>query len=255
MQIELIGCTSSGKSTLAKNIRQVYRGPGNLVMGKDFVLQTVRLNWIKNNLIRIILVDLAATFACIATWQRHLDFYVFAIQVIRQLPVNWLEKLNLVRNIFKKIGIYEIVHHYSSNEQVILVDEGTLQAAHNLFVHASVQTTTNDLSTFVKLTPLPDIAIYVTQSEQVLIERTILRGHKRIPNNSYAKIECFIKRAVDTFSRLSQYSAIKKILLVVDGQKNTIISQRNSNNPLMTEVFNVINAGQKLHTDCHNLND
>jgi hypothetical protein len=137
--------------------------------------------------------------------------------VIWRLPrsVTWFEKLNLTRNVLKKIGVYEIVRRFSSERQLVLIDEGTLQIAHNLFVHVSVTLNVADLYTFARLVPLPDLAIHVRQSEAVLIERTLKRGHKRIPNRSRGQVERFIRRAVNTFDELIQR-------LVREGRMSTV---------------------------------
>lgn len=244
MIVEFIGSTGAGKTTLASDILYACREQGiDVLMGDDFVLKQSCLIWIKSRLIRTLCVDLLSLFACLATWRNNLEFYVFASRIILRLPVVWLEKANLFRNILKKIGIYEIIHRRGSDQQVVLVDEGTLHAAHNLFVHVSVQTNASDFSTFVRLVPLPDVAIYVTQSESVLIERTIKRGHKRIPDRSYAKVEIFVKQAVDTFDKLVRQLVLKKKLLAVDGKRNIIVAQDYQNDPLLAIVLEIIRAG------------
>ena len=221
MQIELIGCTSAGKSTLSRSILQACREQGiDLSMADDFVLKQVRLNWVKMNLARRLLVNLVALCACLATWQKNLAFYIFAIQVIFQLPTALFEKLYSLRNVLKRIGVYEIICRWKADQQVLLVDEGTLQTAHNLFVNVSIEMKADDLSTFVKLAPQPDVVIYVKQSEAILIERTIKRGHKRIPDRSYRPVVRFIKQAVSMFDKLVQYPAVENKVLVIDGDQN-----------------------------------
>src|SRR5712692_4203049 len=141
MQIELMGCTGAGKSTLARSVLQTFRAHGiDAWLGDEFVLKQVGLNWVRSGLARTLLVDLCSFFACLFTWRSNHEFYVFSVLIILWLPgsVAWPEKLNLVRNVLKKVGIYEIIRRRISDREVVLVDEGTLQAAHNLFVHVSV---------------------------------------------------------------------------------------------------------------------
>lgn len=220
MQVELIGCTSAGKSTLAESVLWAYRGTGmDASMGADFVLQQVGLNWVKGKLARTILIDIIALFACLATWRSNYAFYRFASGVVLGLPVtvSWLERLNIARNTFKKVGIYELVRRGASDRQVVLLDEGTLHTAHYLFVHVSTEPNLADLATFAKLVPLPDVVVHVRQSQSVLIERTLQRGHKRIPARSRSAVECFIKRSVAVFEELERQPALQGRSLVVDG--------------------------------------
>lgn len=227
MQIELIGCTSAGKTTLTKSILQVcHEQRIDIFLGPDFVLRQVRLNWIKNHLLRTLLVDLVALWACLITWQNNLKLYLFAAQLLFQLPISRLVKLNLLRNVLKKIGIYEIIRFCSTDQQVVLVDEGILQIAHNLFVHVSAETDMEKLSTFARLIPLPDAIVYVKQPESLLIDRTLKRGHKRISDNLYSNVAHFVKQAVVTFDKLVQQSEVQNRLLIVSGGQ--YISRTNS---------------------------
>jgi hypothetical protein len=228
MRIELTGCTSAGKSTLAGRILRICRDQGiDAWMGYDFVLRQVRLDWIKSRLFRGLLVNLISLSVCLVTWRNYLAFYRFAIRIIAQLPsgVAWFEKLYIGRDVLKNIGIYEIIRRRASGRQLVLLDEGTLHTAHYLFVHVSVEPDIQDLSTFINLVPLPDLVVYITESESVLIERTLERGHKRIPDRSYASTQRFIKRAVAIFDRLGQQSALEGRWMVVDSQRSNIVGQ------------------------------
>jgi len=245
MQIELFGCTSAGKSTLANSILEVCREQGMdalMIMSDDFVLKQARLDWIKTSFARTLLMDLFLLFVCLATWQSNLEFSAFAIQIIFRLPITWLEKLNLARNVLKRIGTFEIIHNRGPEQQIVLVDGGTLQAAHHLFVHTFVQTNDSDLSTFVRLAPLPTMAIYITQNESVLVKRTIKRGHKRIPDRSDEKVKIFIKQAVNTFDKLVQQLVLEAKLSVVDSQRNVFVAQGYQSDPLLAKALEIIRA-------------
>jgi hypothetical protein len=243
MLIEFIGSTGAGKTTLANDVIGECREQGvDILLDADFVLKQIRLNWIKSKFARTLCVDLISSFACLATWRNNFEFYAFASRVIRRLPVAWLEKLNLARNVLKKIGIYEIVRRRGSDRQFVLVDEGTLHAAHNLFVHVSVRTNAGDLATFVRLVPLPDAAICIAQSESVLIEIAMERGHKRIPDRSYANTELFVKRASDTFDKLVRQLVLEKRMMTLDNKGNIIVAQGHQTDPALVMVLRVIGA-------------
>ena len=225
MQVELIGCTGAGKSTLALDIIRTCREQGfDVVRSDDFVLGQARLNWIKSSLLRTLCLDLVCLPAWLGSWRKHRAFHAFAIQAILRLPIAWAVKINLIRNVLKKIGVYEIIYQRGTGRQVVLVDEGTLHAAHNLFVHLAVPPNPDDIATFAALVPLPDAAVYVTQPESILIERTLARGHKRIPDRSHVNVELFVKRAVETFEMLRQETTIRDRLLIVDGHQDVILS-------------------------------
>lgn len=244
MQIELIGCTSSGKSTLSRRILHACRERGiDILLGDDFVLKQVRLNWIKNHLLRKLLIDLAALFACLLTWRRNVKFYLFATRHLLWLPIAMFEKIHVLRVALKKIGTFEIIRFRSANQQVILVDEGVLQAAHNLFVFVSVNIKTEHLSTFVGLVPLPDVLVYLKQPEELLIDRTMKRGHKRIPYRSYGKVARFVKQAVATFDKLVQHPVVEKKLFVVGGGENVVKATNDKDDALVGLFLKIIERG------------
>lgn len=247
MQIELIGCTSAGKSTLARGILQAGREQGiDTLMGDDFVLEQVHLNWVKRRLARTLCVDFVLLSACLMTWRDHLEFYRFATRIIWQLPggVAWVEKLNIARNVLKKIGVIEIVRRRGSTRQIVLVDEGTLHTAHYLFVHVSVVPNIKELSTFVRLVPKPDVVLHVRQDEAVLIERTLARGHKRIPEGSHAMVERFVKRAIDAFDNLVQQLTLEGGLSAVDGRQDLFVARGYESDPLFAIALKIIGAGR-----------
>lgn len=244
MQIELIGCTSSGKSTLTKGMVQASREQGiTTLTADDFVLKQIRLNWIKSHLLRTLLIHLVAFFACLVTWRKNIEFYQFAMRHLFHLPIAWLEKLYLFRNVLKKIGIFEIIRFRDTNQQVILVDEGVLQTAHNLFVHVSVHVKREQILTFARLIPLPDVIVYMRQSESLLLERVNKRGHKRIPNRSNGNVARFIKQAIATFDTLVQDPVVESRLLVVDSGQTFSTTANYQDDPSYDLALNIVRNG------------
>jgi len=241
MQVELFGCTSAGKSTLASNIFQTCRKQGiELLLSDDFVLKQMRLNWIRSSLVRLLLLDLFLLSACLATWRYAFEFFIFVLRFIPRLPVSQFEKLNLVRNVLKRIGTYEIIRRCGSDRQVVLVDGGIVQAAHHLFVHVSVPANASDLSTFVRLVPVPDVAVYVRQRESILIERAMRRKHRRVTSGSQGDVEIFVKRATETFDKLVQQSVSEGRLSIVNNQRHIFVARGYQNYPLLVETLAVI---------------
>jgi thymidylate kinase len=252
MQIELTGCTGAGKSTLSRAMLQVARERGvDLLMADAFVLRRHRLDWVKNHAARTLLIDLLSLFTCAVTWRRHREFFGFARRIIFRLPIGWLEKLNLMRNVLKKMGIYEIVQRHDATGQMVLVDEGTLHAAHNLFVHTSVAPDADGIRRFAGLAPLPDRAIYVTQSEEILIDRTHVRGHKRIRDGAQPHARLFVERALETFDRLREQPQLEGRLWMVDALGNVTVDPKDSSDPHLATALKIVRAGLEIVTAYH----
>ena len=249
MQIEIIGCTGAGKSTLLEGILKACRELGiEASSGDDYVLKKAHLNWVGGYLPRTLLVDLISLIICSLTWRKYSDFYRLVFRVIFGLPaeISWFERLNLARNTFKKIGIHEIVHLRGSDEQIVLMDEGTLNTASCLFVHLSTELPATEFSNFVRLVPVPDAAIYLRQDEEILIERTMARGHKRIREGSRSAVERFIKRAVSTFDGLVQHSAIASRVIEVDGDQRVGLPPEDQDFIAQVMTLKVLRAGMDV---------
>lgn len=225
MLIELTGCTSAGKSTLARELLEAFRQQKTEAwMGDEFVLRKAGLNWVRNYLARMLLLDSISFLSCLATNGKNGPFCKFATRMILRLPrdVGWFEKLNIARNVFKQVGIYEIARRATAR-QIVIMDEGTLHSAHYLFVHTSIPPDFARLLTFSTLVPLPDVLVYLRQERSTLVERTLTRGHKRIPGNSQAGVECFIGRAVNVFEKLAELPVVAAKLVIVDGHSKESI--------------------------------
>ena len=176
------------------------------------------------------------------------NLYLLLIRILWHLPttVGWFEKLNIARNTFKRIGIHEILRRRASSTQFILLDEGTLHTAHHLFFHVSVEPDPRKLSAMVRLLPLPDVAVYVQQDETVLIERTLVRGHNRIPHGSYNNVERFIKHAVATFEQIRQEQVLADKLLIVDSHGEVIVPSDHHDYPSLPIALELVRAGINL---------
>jgi len=247
--IELIGCTGAGKSTLVGAILRVCRRESiDAWRGEDFVLKQVRFEKTKNEAIRAGLVNLIAISFAVATLQKNFEFFKFAIRFISQMsaPISWSEKLYIGKNIFKNIGIYEIARLRISPNQIVFLDEGPLHTAQVLFVRLASESQAIDLSTFVSLVPTPDIAIYLQRDEDVLIERTLARKHKRIVSGSRILAKSFIRGSIVTFDKLIQYPKVEQRLLKIDSNDHITVVKPEQTNSLQRIALKIIQASLNL---------
>lgn len=241
MQIELIGCSSAGKSTLSRRVLHDCHERGiDIFSSDDFVLKQVHLNWIKNHLFRTLLMDLAALSACLLTCRRNLKFYLFAVRRLLWLRIALFEKINLLRNVLKKIGIFEIIRFRDKRKQIILVDEGVLQTAHYLFVHVSLEVNMEHLLAFIGMAPLPDVVVYLKQPRGLLVDRTMKRGHKRIPDRSHGKVFRFVTQAIATFDKLVRSPIIENKVLVVEGDRDIVIGLNDQDDPVNALTIKIV---------------
>ncbi|MEZ4869903.1 MAG: AAA family ATPase [Caldilineaceae bacterium] len=253
MQIELIGCTSAGKSTLIREILQASRAQGiDIVQGDDFILQQFGLGWCESSPFRGLLMNGAALVACLITWQKNYSFYRFATRLLWRLPIPSADKRYMLRNVFKKVGVHAIIQRLHTGSQIVLVDEGVLQIAHNLFVHVTAQVDRQEVSTFVKLISLPDVVVYLRQPESLLIDRIMARGHHRLPDRSQANVARFVKQANAVFDQLTQHPTIARRLLTVDDEQQSVVKTTAHDNAFLAIALAIVQNAQldELEIQC-----
>ncbi len=243
MHIELIGCTSAGKSTLVESVIQARRGQGaTITLGDDLVLRRLRLHWVKSSSARRLLVNIAGLLASLLTWRKNRALIRFAGRVLFQPAIPRVERLQLLRNVLKKIGVYEIIRR-SGSRQTVLVDEGTLQIAHNLFVHASAGVDPALVAEFAAIVPLPDAVVYLRPPEELLVERIVARGHSRLPDRSEAQVTRFVRQAVAVFDQLAQQPAIAARTLVTDGDDGRFEAALLGGGPMADRAAGAVGEG------------
>ena len=245
MHIELIGSTSAGKTTLAKKMVETGNKNGvDVSLSDDFMLKQLHLNWVRNDFIRRRLVEIAAYAICLTRLARYKKFFGFVLREGKSSPGSWFYKINRIRNVIRKIGIFEFISRRSGSQEIVLADnEGLLQGIHNLFVHQNCRADLHKICRYVELIPMPDVVLYLQQEEAVLVSRTLRRGHARVAGSSPEKVLQFIKQAVAVFDELINAPKVQERLLIVDGGLNIQHKADNSINHDFHRVTELVRPG------------
>ncbi len=233
MKIEIIGCTGTGKSTLMNNVVDFQYGKQTeIISGNDFVLRQTHLSWLSHRTFQSIAINIIGLFWCFHArlkYQRLLDF---AFRYLQQLSpsITFRERLKISRIMARNIGIHEFIESRDTAKLIVVIDEGTLHIAHYLFVHESIEPDLKQLQRFVELVPCVDVVVHLRSSIDTLIERTQVRGHKRITEGSAASIKSFIEHAITTFNFLESSPEISQKMLAInpDGQASMVQRQEHS---------------------------
>jgi hypothetical protein len=247
MHIEIIGSTSAGKTTLAKKMVGAGKEKGlDVFLSDDFMLEQMHFGWIKNDFVRRRLVEFAALGVWLTCLIRHKEFLGFVVREGMHSPGSWFYKINRIRNVIRKMGIFEFVARRSEPQQIVLADnEGILQGVHNLFVHQNSHADLDKISRYVELVPLPDVVLYLHQEEEILVSRTLGRGHARVAENSPDKVVHFIRQAIAVFNEVISNPKIQKRLLIVDSRFNIQCETENLFNPNFYRASELVQPGHQ----------
>ena len=216
MMVEFIGGTGAGKTTVAAAVQRRLAGRGEAITAPDLVASLVGLRPLARPLHRNLACDVVGLPFVLGSLGTHAAFLRLVLQVLaRQRPT--LQAANRVRSTLRKIGVYEIIQRYGGG-RIVLVDEGTVLHAHNLFVYTSQECSSTDLDRFARVVPLPDVVVYVTAPLAVQIRRSLGRSDppREIRSRDPRLVELYVGRARALFEALVGIPNIGERVVRVD---------------------------------------
>jgi thymidylate kinase len=216
LMVEFIGSTGSGKTTVAAAVQRRLAGLGGVETAADLVARLVGLPPLAKRFQRNLVCDLVGLPFVIGSLGRHGAFLRFTLRVLaRQRPS--LQAANRVRSTMRKIGVYEIIRRRGDG-RIVLVDEGTVLHAHNLFVYTRRGYAAEDLERFASVVPLPDLIVHVRAPLGTSIRRSLARPDppREIRSRDRALVELYVRRARAMFEALVEIPRIRGRVVVVD---------------------------------------
>lgn len=217
MLIEFTGCTGSGKSTILEKVRERLSDSGiETISSVEFIARLIGLRTINNPTRQNITLDIFALPQVILSLKRNFKFYIFVLKILLRKPDSFIGAVNRLRSVMRKIGVNELIRRKTKNDQIVIVDEGTIHSAHNIFVYSSFPIVWKDINTFSHLVPLPDIIVCVKAPKDIILRRTLDR--KDLPARFEPKklMRKYIERALTTFKELASTDKIRQRLFTVD---------------------------------------
>lgn len=225
MIVEFIGSTGAGKSTLISETKQRLSNSDRVLTSYDLVARRVGMQTVTHPTVKNIIQEVIGFPYFLHSMYRHKDFALFTLKILAQQSNLTIFTVNNLRSFERKMGVFEINKRIKQNK-IILVDEGTVLLAHNIFVFNDIQFSREDILNFASLVPLPDIIIYVKAPIEHLISRTLQRGDppREIKFKTRDSIGNYIRRAVLMFEELILHERIRVRTLVVENPDSGEVS-------------------------------
>lgn len=217
MIVEFIGSTGAGKTTLISEVQRRLAQTTDVVTSFDLVASPLGLRNVSHSSTRNLIQELVGFPFLIFSLRRHKAFIVFMLRMLLRQAKFSIFTINILRSLERKIGVYEIIRRRQQN-QIVLVDEGTVLLAHNVFVYSSAHYTREEIDLFASLVPLPDIIIYIKAPIGILVQRALLRADppREIRSRNTVLVEKHINTAVEMFDQLAEAEHIQSRLLTVE---------------------------------------
>jgi thymidylate kinase len=193
--VEIAGCSGAGKSTLTREIVRACRARNVAVYTMpDLLLRHVPCRPTLQNLV----LDLAA-WRRLAHRRRHRVFLAFARAVIRRESDGLVTALNAYRGVLRVLGVHDAL---ADRPDAVLVDEGTVNLAHNVLAHVASPPRAADIARFVDLVPRPDAVVAVTAPLDVVLRRTRVRRDPPLRTRSLDDNLRYVRHAHALFTQL-----------------------------------------------------
>lgn len=207
MIIEFTGVPGSGKSTIFKELQNSSNLKVSFVENKSNIFYDVYL-------------FIYFMFNIFDTYR-----YIFVLKKIFTTKNSLFHKLNICRNIIKKISKFYI---YKNKEGVYIIDEGISHIPFNLFVDSSnSKIISKEVIELLDKLPMTDYIIIIDVDYELSLKRLKQRGHKRIDFTNVYKMENFLEKTFFVKDILQSYYKNKSII--------------NNNNALESSIKNIKN--------------
>lgn len=217
MIVEFIGSTGAGKTTLISEVHRSLAQTTKVTTSFDLVASPLGLKSVIHPTTRNLIQELVGFPFLIRSLRRHKAFVLFMLRMLARQANLSVFTINNLRSLERKIGVYEIIRR-RQNHQIVLVDEGTVLLAHNVFVYTDAHYTSEEIARFASLVPLPDIIIYIKAPVDILVQRSLLRADppRELRSVSRGLIEKHINHAIRVFEQLVEAENFRSRLLTVE---------------------------------------
>ncbi|HJW91864.1 MAG TPA: hypothetical protein VJ436_14610 [Anaerolineales bacterium] len=219
MIVEFIGSTGAGKTRLVGDVQRSLAKKAEVTTSFDLVAARMGVRGVTNSSAKNLISEVIAFPYFLRSLNKHKEFIAFILRMLARQSQFTFFTLNNLRSLERKLGVYEIIKRADQN-RIILVDEGTVLCAHNMFVFTDAVYTHEEIARFASLVPLPDTIVYLRAPVEVLVQRSLLRKdpprEMRLKNR--ALINQYVERAVKLFDQLIEAENIHCRSMIVEYQ-------------------------------------
>ena len=216
MIVEFIGSTGAGKTTLINEVRCRLAKTSQVTTSIDLATSLVGLKGLANPTLQNLVQEFISLPFFIGKLYKYNEYLRHTVKLFWRKTSFSMQTIHNLRSLERKIGMYEITK-ILGKDQIILVDEGPLLAAH-MFVSTRHTYSPEEITRFTDLLPLPDLVIYIRASVDAIVERTVRRADppREVDRKNSVQMEEYIKRAAAMFDQLVQAKNIRSRLVVVE---------------------------------------
>ena len=221
MIVEFIGSTGAGKTTLISEVQRRLATTTKVTTPFELIATRLGLGNVTSRTARNLIQEFYGFWYLIRLLPRHRATITFSLRMLARKSDSKILTFNNLRSLVRKIGVYEILRR--QQDEIILVDEGTVLLAHVLFIYNKAYYTQEEIIEFASLIPLPDAVVYVKAPTDILIKRSMQRTDppREMKTKDPALVEKYVTDAVAMFEQLIQTDEIRNRVLIVDNPERS----------------------------------
>lgn len=216
MIVEFIGCDGAGKTTLSRMLCEDGIAGRRVVAMPDLLLDRVGLRRITHRTAVNIVQDVGGFPFFVGSIRSHRDYVAFAGRMLARHESSTFDKVNGMRGIVRRVGMYELATRRARN-RIVVSDEGTVLSAYH-FGLSGIALDPSELEEFARLVPRPDMIVYVRVPTETLVRRAVSRlvTRRQHVGKDRAEVEGTIRRTVDVFDLVAAAPPLRDRVFVVE---------------------------------------
>lgn len=197
MIVEVIGFSSVGKSTLVDSVMEVIRNEkGCKVVSPEALLLRLDTNKSQISKLETVKIDIITLLVLPLVLALNLKLFHYVISALAKADLGYFRKVNLFRNFAKKQFLAWWIRQKKLEDTIVLCDEGVLQSAINILVHAEDEVNRS----IIKLLTYPDIVIILNLDNNKILNR--LQARKDRPQWTSLQSDK-LKQYINRFSEIT----------------------------------------------------
>jgi thymidylate kinase len=224
--VEFIGCDGAGKTTLSRLLCERGIAGSRVVAMPELLLDWVGLRRITHRTAVNVAQDIGGFPFFLHAFPRYSAYIALANRLLARHAPSTFDRLNGMRGIVRRVGMYELARSRASNK-IVLSDEGTVLSAYH-FALTDVGFDPSELEDFARLVPRPDIIAYVKAPITSLVRRAASRPVPRRQHVGRARdeVERTIQRTAEVFDLVAATAPLRGRVIVVENDDSDPVRQR-----------------------------
>jgi hypothetical protein len=203
----------------------------------DLVLDRPGRRWVTNQTAVNLIADATSMIPFAQGARDNRAFLSFTRRRLLAHAPSTFSKLNYGRNVIRKVGMHELAKRHA-RDKAVLVDEGTVLIAYQLFVYSRAPYSPAEVERFAHLVPRPDLLVHVKAPIPTLIDRAQARPDQRreLAGRSRQEVSEMIRRADEMFDTLTATDGLRDRVLVIENPDGPSEAQRSAANRVLALI-------------------